>query len=569
MFPVQTPFSSTPASLRLPLGLLSSYLFFLLRRPISASNVHYLEQRLRGFRSLTPLFEAAETEQLRAIAKGLRRLQPSNFARTARELQFRLLAPGSGVAIPPDFIISGERPSASPFSGVRKIVIVTGPAIGIGDEIILFPLPSWIKAANPGAEISAVSGYAGLWNGVNGVDQVLHYRTHRELLDVLRGEAELVLLADFEKPGLVPLIACEPGNSIYVELSLGAQCAAVVNRNSRRVWTVNTPLDATLNYYEAFSRLLEWIGITPELSGRYCGTVRQSPKPSGGALRIFVSPYTSKYEPSPIYWSRILASLVPRSPRRAVEFVLDPGAGPSTERFSTAVSGSAAARAVPGVSFSLAGEAGSRTLSLAGVFSELERAHVVICADSFAAHAAPQFGCTTLVVARAGSENWRTPSPRSFYFDLEQPMDEMLAAMREILEACYPRVLDRPRQKVPFEASASRMDHATRELNVALEHAGTSCLGTIHAARRRFLESHRALIETIPTWPPEFRGLVHQDGLSRAWRELDEHETDLRDREVIRHLQLELRNWEQTNLCRFARLVGMDETSEAALGESG
>src|SRR5262245_32840191 len=198
--------SPTPANLRLPIGLLSSYLFFLLRRPISASNIHYLEQRLRGFRSLIPMLETAESEELRAVAQRLRQLQPGNFARTAQDLQFRLLALASHVTIPPDFIISGDRPAASPFSSVRKVAIVTGPAMGIGDEIILFPLPSWIKAMNPGVQISMVSGYADLWNGVNNVDHVLHYRTHRELLDVLRDDADLILFADFEKPGLVPLM---------------------------------------------------------------------------------------------------------------------------------------------------------------------------------------------------------------------------------------------------------------------------------------------------------------------------------------------------------------------------
>src|ERR1700675_44944 len=145
MFSTSTRVSPTPANVRLPLGLLSSYLFFLLRRPISGSNAHYLEQRLRGFRSLVPLFETEETGPLRAIARSLRRLQPSNFVQVARELQFRLLPLVSDVAVPPDFIVSGDRTSTSPFAGARKIIIITGPAIGIGDEIILFPLPSRIK----------------------------------------------------------------------------------------------------------------------------------------------------------------------------------------------------------------------------------------------------------------------------------------------------------------------------------------------------------------------------------------------------------------------------------------
>ena len=121
------PHSSTPASLRLALGLLSSYLFFLLRRPISGSNVHYLEQRLRGFRSLVPLIETGDTPPLRAIARSLRRLQVANFVQTARDLQFRLLPLVSDASVPPDFIVSVDRPSISPFEGAGKIVIITGP----------------------------------------------------------------------------------------------------------------------------------------------------------------------------------------------------------------------------------------------------------------------------------------------------------------------------------------------------------------------------------------------------------------------------------------------------------
>ena len=139
-------------------------------------------------------------------------------------------------------------------------------------------------------------------------------------------------------------------------------------------------------------------------------------------------------------------------------------------------------------------------------------------------------------------------------------MDGMLAAMREILEACYPGLLDRPPQAIPFQATASRLDQDTRQLDAALGDAGTSPKGTIHAARQRLIESHHAMLEGIPGWPPEFRGLVQQDGINRVWRELDGRETDLPDRELIRHLQLELRNWELTNLRRFVGLIGTSRT---------
>jgi hypothetical protein len=257
------------------------------------------------------------------------------------------------------------------------------------------------------------------------------------------------------------------------------------------------------------------------------------------------------------------------SPGCAVEFVLDPGASFSTERFATAVLASASARAVPGVSFSIARDCGARTLSLAGAFSEMERAHAVLCADSFAAHAAPHYGCTTLVIARVGLENWRTPWPKSFYFDLEQPVDEMVTAMREVLFAAHGGMLDRAQPSFSFEAMATRLHVHAREFNAALELSCPVRPERINAARRRFLESQRALIETVPSWPADLRGLLHDESLARTWRELDHPETDLRGREVIDHLRLELRRWELTNVCRFASLVSNGVAAGAALGEAG
>ena len=59
---------------------------------------------------------------------------------------------------------------------------------------------------------------------------------------------------------------------------------------------------------------------------------------------------------------------------------------------------------------------------------------------------------------------------------------------------------------------------------------------------------------------------MHQDGINRVWRDLDEHETDLPDLELIRHLQLELHDWELTNLRRFVGLIG---TVKDCRGEFG
>jgi len=68
------------SELQLPLGLLSSYLFFLLRRPISSSNSHYLAQRIKGLKSLGALLATSSSRQVQDIAAKLDSLQPANLS---------------------------------------------------------------------------------------------------------------------------------------------------------------------------------------------------------------------------------------------------------------------------------------------------------------------------------------------------------------------------------------------------------------------------------------------------------------------------------------------------------
>src|SRR5919202_6695190 len=80
-----------PRELKLPVSLLTRYLFFLMRRPISRSNPHYLAQRLDGLRSLGPLLDAAHLPALAEVRRLLRGLNRANFARVGEQLQYALL----------------------------------------------------------------------------------------------------------------------------------------------------------------------------------------------------------------------------------------------------------------------------------------------------------------------------------------------------------------------------------------------------------------------------------------------------------------------------------------------
>ena len=70
-----------PRELHLPLLLLSQYLFYLSRRPISESNLHYLDARLRGLQSLAPLLERSGNGVLDKVVAQLSHLHAAAFRR--------------------------------------------------------------------------------------------------------------------------------------------------------------------------------------------------------------------------------------------------------------------------------------------------------------------------------------------------------------------------------------------------------------------------------------------------------------------------------------------------------
>jgi hypothetical protein len=544
---------------RLALSMLASYLFFLARRPVSSSNTHYLAKRLAGLKSLGRILEDSGQPELAEAAKRLRAIQPGSFATLNYSLQFQLQILQRPIQIPPEYIVTADAPEHGFFSDVRRVLLILGPAIGIGDEIILFPLPARLKTALGDVETVVMSGYAGLWERVRGVDRAIGYSTHAEILDALEGSHasgpfDIVMLADFEKPGLAPAICRAGGVERYIELSLGAQCAIAVDNRERRVACTNMPLDAPINYYAAMDRLSQWLGIHAAPNDRYDNPVCRQPRQNDGISRVFVSPFTSKYEPSAIYWGQLLATLGQEHSSRPVEFVLDPGSNLQTERFSALVARAAGVTAAKGVTFRVARGASARTLRLAEVFTELEQCDAAICADSFLAHAAPLFGLTTLVIAKAGLENWRTPSARSYYFYLEQPLEELSAAIRTILRRAIQSGNSGQTEPVLDQPGASRLDTATRSLAAALGNGGFEDGHGLNGHLVEFLESYADVIGGLASWPRDCQGLLTDVPYASEWRPAEEPSRRL-DRAGWRSLQQRVERWEQTNLRKFLRLI--------------
>jgi ADP-heptose:LPS heptosyltransferase len=457
--------------------------------------------------------------------------------------------------IPSDYIVSTQPPPPA-VADARRMLLILGPAIGVGDEIVTFPLASWLKARNPPLHLTVLSGYSGLWNRVANVDRLLHYDDHHELIRAMRGElagqCDILALVDFEKPQLVAPLCAEAGVPVYLELSLGAQSAFVVDNQRRRVHGMPRPTEHVDNYYRGLRQMAEWIGLHPSADSTRVIT-RRPPERVGRGFRLFVSPFTSKHDPSAAYWSRLAASLVRPAPAKPVEVVFDPGPNLTTERFGALVLRSAAARSSAGVSFSLASSGGQRTLGLAEVFDALEHCDAVICTDSFAAHAAALFQVPTFVVAGTGLENWRVPAPLVYYFDLDAPTEAVAAAMRYVLARWAPSVFGAVEESRLISRTCRHLDSATREAASRLDAAARGGNGGWSEAHAQLAAAIAEAVDTFAAWPADAATLLRDADYRRPWRTAGEGDSPL-DPEVMRHARGALDWWENTNLRKLSAL---------------
>ncbi|HBY93053.1 MAG TPA: hypothetical protein DEP84_03660 [Chloroflexi bacterium] len=550
------------ADVRLPLSLLTRYLFFLTRRPISQSNAHYLQQRLDGLKSLAEPLDTVDSPALKEAIALLRAMNPRTFYQLAERLQLVLFPLASAMAeIPADVVVSDSPLPRQFWSGFRRILLLFGPAIGIGDEVIFFPLPRWIKAANSHADITVLSAYQGLWEQVGDVDQIFHYTEYVTLLRALRGQApfegfDIVILADFERPDLSPAVCCEPNIPYYVELSSGTQSSFLVDNRRRWLHRARRALPYFANYYFGLDNLARWLGLSPTTAGRFSTVMHRTGEPPEHEVRVYVNPFTSKYDPSEAYWSRLLSSLFSKPPARPVRFVIDPGPNPATARFASGLARSTAARTPPGIDFDIVRPQDDRVPSLQKVFAQMERAHVVICSDSFAAHAAPLFNCTTLVVAGAGLENWRVPHRSSYYFDADAPIAEVIAGMRQVLKGIA--VQEGERDHHPsLTGAVEQFEAAVRALQPLLDGELDGNFDTLCETYDTFVKANQAVVDHLLGRSPELGALLRDFPYEKPVFGIDNVRSipeELRQ-DVVLHLRDRWEQWQNTNLYKYLMLA--------------
>jgi hypothetical protein len=566
---------AVPDEHRLPVLMLSQYLYFLSRRPVSESNLHYLVARLQGLQSLGAVFADSGLPVLERVTAQLRELHPAAFRRIAASLQLSLLPLARAAReLPGDVVVQDSPPPRDWLSGVRRALLVFGPGIGIGDELIVAPLPRWLKSVNPALEVTTLSGYTGFWNRVAGVDRELRYSSHLELLEALRGvppydDADLVILVDFEAPELYRGVAADHRLKKYLEISLGARSAFLVDAERRWLYRVHHITPYFANYYHAFHQTVRSLGMDPLAApGRFAGVVERRAEKAADRLDVLVTPFTSKYDPSGVYWGRLLTGLARRIGPFPVTLHLDTGNNWRTQRFAVELARSIAPRLPSHVEVRLAHDRTPPSLSLAGVYDSLDRCHAVVCADSFAAHAGPLFDCVTIVVAKAELRDWQVPFDGSYYFDAEWPIEEVAAAMGNILHQ-----VERPQSAVDFSASFSQAELDLCawgcELDAALQQ-GQPLDGPFLDLYRKFVQHYRAVaVRRRAAGAPE---LLFRDSFHDDMRVPDDDREQLASPAMALHLRDQLERWQNTNFAKYGRWARRravpDETMNEALEDA-
>lgn len=561
--------SRPPRQLHLPVLMLSQYLFFLTRRPISKSNFSYLESRLRGLKSLREALSGENVPGLAEVIRQLETLSPAGFNRVGTNLQFALLPLAQTARfLPEDLVVEDGIPVPDWLKHHRRVLLVLAPGIGIGDELILFPLPKWLKQANPALEITTLSGYSELWDRVRHVDKALVYRDYRPILSALRGEAphegyDLVILADFEAPELYRGVASDGRVPAYLEISLGSRSAFLVDNRRRWIHRVHHLTPYAENYYFGLNQVLRRLGLHPRDGDRFDAVTTRVDRRPADRLQLFISPFTSKYDPSHAYWSHLLAEIGSGKHPRPIRMMVDSGKNLSTESFAVALARSVRARVAPDVEVQVAYSGAGKSLSLSGVFEQLESAHAVVCADSFASHAAPLFQCNSLVVMRAGVENWRVPSDGSFFFDGNAPAGEVGAAMRKVLLALE-TPLTATERLARFTQAEVRSEQLARELEALFDGDLGRSVDQLYRTYEEFVDLNQALVEARDSGANEGAGLFCDTLASAPLRRPSASAPQQAGEALLLHLRDQFERWRNTNYVKALRLqLGAQAPSRA------
>ena len=536
-----------------PILLLKNYLHFLSRRPISGSNLHFKTGRIASLQTLASFISLGGIDSVEDCVAMLRALTTTNLARFAPQI-LRGLHRYKEPQLPRNIVVWKSPPPPEFFSGVKRAVIILGQGIGIGDEILTFPLAATLRRRMPAkASLHVLSSYRDLWRDVEGVDSQALYDGLGELVRMIRsGDYELVAMVDFERPGLLSTLCGEPGVTRYIELAMGLRELSALDKTSGRVWRLEHPDPYYANFYHHMERMRIWLGDEEEVAN-HLPIAFALKNPPDREIAIYVSPFTSKEDPSQQFWSQLLLSMLPEelSPGLTVRFEIDSGANYATGGFARELAESIGKAGRPGVSArpaSTIGVAGS-LLSLADAMQRIAKTDVVVTSDSFPAHAGQLYRKLTLVLAREGVENWRAPAPGNFYLRAGAPIAQLIAQARSLVgDLAEMRIEAKSVANTPAMRALRR---SAQHLHCALSHPDQEI--DRQALRIAWSACREATLEVVTqaeTWPEGYSVLLADNDYLGLLPALPV--ADLGSACSLLHLRCRAAEWRNSNLLKYA-----------------
>jgi hypothetical protein len=296
---------------------------------------------------------------------------------------------------------------------------------------------------------------------------------------------------------------------------------------------------------------MSWLGA-PDTRNRQQAITRPTARANTHDFVILVSPFTSKFNASLRYWGSLLKSAAPADGDATVRFQIETGSNHTTEAFALELMKIAAASAPAGVRFELV-NANGRSTSLPDLFECLERADMVLAADSFLAHAAPAFGVPAAIVARDGVENWRVPDSSNFYFSMRDPIQAVALSIRELIRELA--LIDSPNVR-----SVLRQQPECHSLQCASDQVAGSLYSAnlnLERIREDWSACHQAycrVASDLRSWPTCFDAMLNDERyehLIGPWPETHIRDNVAPEPALIFHLRNRFQEWHNSNLQKY------------------
>jgi ADP-heptose:LPS heptosyltransferase len=549
-----------PEARRFLISLLVTSRYHLTSRPMSYSNADWFRRLARQCdRLLAHLREEGWAALEPPVEAGLAGLDPMNdgietwlvdpearrAARRAWRVQYHTCF--AGLSQPWSRLAPDEALTLARWPTPRRILVTVGPNIGIGDQLILFPLVQALRARFPAALIESLSSHASLWELCPAVDRAV--QAADDLLaipvaarDLLAQERDaLVVFTEFASAPFYRNLEVVPGFDRFVYVDSGARCGRLVDQRRGAVRELEG--DPEQSIFEFCGAARHWLGLAA--AGEPYGAAAAARwRPLRAPRVVYLNPFSSKDHAriSPLWWSRVLAEAAAGGPIAATIFA---GTNEECRRFARAI---AAGLGGSGCTAALHGE--RAVPSVGETITAAMHSDAVLGLDTFTGHL-PMLCATRAVVVffdgRGGSwDGWRSPHAGVLDACVTDEPEAVGRLLRRLLFPPPPEVRRAAGRLHRLTRWLERQIGAPRRPPVRVD----DLLVRIDALRRALAAWGRAdpaLAATFADAPP-----VLGESLERVLRGMSPA-TRL-DEPLRRHLLVPLRLWRQSNLCRYARL---------------